>query len=180
MAIRYWLVVQPLDRARDLVDGGYVQVPWGALEGVAEMRESDGVVIYCPRERNPDGEPLRAFAQAGRVLDDEPYQAGGRGYSPWRRRVEWMRDARLAPVRPLRDLLDLTRDDRYWGERLRNGWLELTRRDFTVVEDAVRRPPPEPSMLGMTFLRDTGLSGEASSRAAAEAAAWDASEPDAV
>ncbi|KAB1662209.1 EVE domain-containing protein [Pseudoclavibacter chungangensis] len=161
MAIRYWLVVQPLDRARELVAGGFVQVPWGLREGVADMGESDGVVLYSPREHNPDGEPLRAFVQAGRVLDTEPVQWGGRGSSPWRRRVEWMRDARVAPVRPLRELLDLTRDDRYWGERLRNGWLEITRRDFIVVEDAVRRPAPEPSALGMGFLRETGFGSTA-------------------
>lgn len=156
MALRYWLVVQPLDRAREQVAGGFVQAPWGVREAVESMGESDGVALYCPRDRNPDGEPLRAFAQAGRVAPGEAYQAGGRGSSPWRRDVDWLPDARLAPVRPLRDLLELTRN-RYWGEQLRDGWLELSRRDFIIIEDAVRRPAPEPSALAMGMLRDTGF-----------------------
>lgn len=158
MSIRYWLVVQPLDRARQLVEGGYVQVPWGALDGVAQLREADGVALYSPREHNPDGEPLRAFVQAGRVLAGEAYQPGGRGASPWRRDVEWLPEAQIAPIRPLRDLLELTRD-RYWGEQLRDGWLEISRRDFEIAEDAVRRPAPEPSSLVLGMLRDTGLGG---------------------
>lgn len=156
MSIRYWLVVQPLDRARQLVEGGYVQVPWGLHAGVAEMGESDGVALYSPREHNPDGDPLRAFVQAGRVRAGEAYQAGGRGASPWRRDVEWMLESRIAPIRPLRDMLEFT-SGRFWGEKLRDGWLEISGRDFIVAEDAVRRPAPEPSALVMRMLRSTGL-----------------------
>lgn len=158
VSMRYWLVVQPLDRAREQVAGGFVQVPWGVREGVEPMREADGVVLYSPRERNPDGEPLRSFVQAGRVLPGDAYQAGGRGTSPWRRDVEWMREARPAPIRPLRDMLEFTRP-RYWGEQLRDGWLEISRRDFIIAEDAVRRPSPEPSRRVLGMLRDTGLGG---------------------
>ncbi|GGA73052.1 hypothetical protein GCM10011490_24830 [Pseudoclavibacter endophyticus] len=160
MSIRYWLVVQPLDRARLQVEGGFVQVPGGAREPVDAMREADGVVLYSPRAHNPDGEPLRAFVQAGRVLPGEAYQPGGRGASPWRRHIEWMHEARIAPVRPLRDLLEFT-SGRYWGEKLRDGWLELTRRDFLIAEDAVRRPAPEPSGLVLGMLRETGAAGAA-------------------
>lgn len=165
--IRYWLVVQPLDRARTMVEGGYIQAPWGVREAVAPMGESDGIVLYAPRAENPDGEPLRAAVAAGRVLDAEPYQVGGRGASPWRRQVEWLPEPRIAPMRPLRDLLELTRG-RYWGEQLRGGWLEISRNDFEVLEDAVRRRPPEPGRLGRAvleappMLRETGWPGAAS------------------
>lgn len=156
MSIRYWLVVHPLDRARVLVEGGFVQVPWGHRDPIAAMQPADGVALYCPRERNPDGEPLRAFVQAGRVAAGDPYQPGGRGASPWRRSVEWMRESRLAPIRPLRDLLEFT-GSRYWGEQLRDGWMEISKRDFMIAEDAVRRPVPEPSAFALRALRDTGL-----------------------
>lgn len=159
MAIRYWLVVQPLDRARELVELGCIQVPWGAREPLERMRAADGVVLYSPRESNPDGEPLRAVVQAGRIQTDEPVQSGGYARSPWRHEVEWLPEARVAPIRPLRDLLDLTRDDRYWGERLRDGWVELSRRDFEIFEDAVRRPAPDPSGFMLRTLRETGYPG---------------------
>lgn len=148
MAIRYWLVVQPLDRAQLMMAHGFVQVPWGPREPLEQLNESDGVVLYSPRETNPDGETLRAVVGAGRVLPGEPYQAGGRGASPWRREVEWLPEPRIAPIRPLKDMLDLTRDNRYWGEQLRDGILEITPRDFTVFEDSVRRRAPEPGTLG--------------------------------
>ncbi|NLT26713.1 MAG: EVE domain-containing protein [Microbacteriaceae bacterium] len=159
MAIRYWLVVQPLDRARELVELGVVQVPWGVREPLERMRQADGVVLYSPRETNPDGEPLRAAVQAGRVLTDAPLQQGGYARAPWRHEVEWLPEARIAPIRPLRDLLDLTRDDRWWGERLRDGFVELTRRDFEILEDAVRRPAPDPSGYMLRTLRETGYPG---------------------
>ena len=159
MSIRYWLVVQPLDRARQLVEGGYVQVPWGRFEGVEPMRESDGVALYCPRERNPEGEPLRAFVQAGFVRPGEAFQAGSAGTSPWRRGVDWLPESAIAPVAELRDALAFT-SSRWWGEQLRDGVLELVRRDFELILDAVRRPAPEPSSFALgaaRLVRDTGL-----------------------
>lgn len=154
MAIRYWLIVQPLDRARELVELGAAQVPRGDREPLGRMRPADGVVLYCPRTSNPDGEPLRAAVQAGRVVSEEPYQAGTPGRSPWRVDVDWLPEARIAPIRPLRDLLELTRSTAFWGERLRPGWVELSRRDFEILEDAVRRPAPDPSRFMLRALRD--------------------------
>lgn len=159
MAIRYWLVVQPLDRARELVELGAVQVPWGVREPLEGMRASDGVVLYSPREHNPDGEPLRSAVATGHLVSDEPRQWGTHANSPWRHDVDWMPDAQIAPIRPLRDLLELTRDDRYWGERLRDGWLEISHRDFMIFEDAVRRRAPDPSGYMLRTLRDTGYPG---------------------
>lgn len=173
MALRFWLVVQPLDRARELMAGGVVQAPWGAREGVAEMGESDGVALYSPREENPDGEPLRAFVGAGYITDAEPWQAGTAPTSPWRRTVKWTPDPRIAPIRPVRDILDLTRKNRWWGEQLRSGVVEISRRDFEVALDQVRRRAPEPGRIapfligqrgaviterGPSPLRDTGWS----------------------
>lgn len=152
MAIRYWLIVQPLDRARELIEGGFAQVPWGLAEPVERMRVADGVVLYSPRTHNPDGEPLRAAVQAGHIVS-EPYRAGPGERSSWRVDVEWLPDARPAYIRPLRDMLQLT-DSQFWGEQLRPGWVELTRRDFEIFEDAVRRPAPEPSGFALRALRD--------------------------
>ncbi|MGO1544686.1 MAG: EVE domain-containing protein [Gulosibacter sp.] len=161
MAIRYWLMVHPLDRARELIEGGYAQVAWGGPEPLDRMRVADGVILYCPRESNPDGEPLRAAVQAGRVTSEAPYQPGTAGRSPWRVNVEWLPDARFAFIRPLRDLLELTRDSKFWGEKLRPGWVEISRRDFEIFEDAVRRPSPNPSAFMLRALRDGDAAGGA-------------------
>lgn len=157
MGIRYWLIVHPLDRARELIDGSFAQVSRGSLEPLDQMRVSDGVVLYCPRYENPEGEPLRAAVQAGRVLSEQPYQTGGSGRSPWRVDVEWLPDAQFGFIRPLRDMLDLTRDSKFWGEQLRPGWVELSRRDFEIFEDAVRRPAPDPSGYMLRALNEGGV-----------------------
>ena len=154
MAIRYWLVVQPLDRARRQIEGGYLQLPRGRREGLAQMREADGVALYSPRRSNPDGQALRAFVGAGRIEDAEAYGAPLRLDGPvlWRRRARWSADPAPAPLRPLRDVLELTRS-RFWGERLQDGLVELSRRDFEIVAEALARPAPEPSRLGMGLVR---------------------------
>nr|WP_225752249.1 hypothetical protein [Pseudoclavibacter sp. Marseille-Q3772] len=149
MAIRYWLFVHPLDRARELIANGVVQHAWGGVEPLNLMRESDGMVLYCPRTENPDGDPLRVLAQAGRVLTAEPYRVGGRGRTLWRHDVQWLPESQLAPIRQLRDLLELTRNSMFWGEQLRPGWVELSQRDFMICEDAVRRSAPAPSPFGV-------------------------------
>lgn len=164
MGIRYWLIVHPLDRARELIDGGYAQVAWGTLEPLDRMRVSDGVVIYCPRYENPDGEPLRAAVQAGRVVAEAPYQSGAAGRSPWRIEVEWLPDAQFGYIRPLRDMLELTRDSTFWGEQLRPGWVELSLRDFEIFEDAVRRPAPDPSGFMLRALQEGGVYDPGSDR----------------
>lgn len=154
MGIRYWLIVHPLDRARELIQGGYAQVAWGTLEPLDRMRTADGIVLYCPRYENPDGEPLRAAVQAGRVTSERPFQPGTAGRSPWRVEVEWLPETQFGYIRPLRDMLDLTRESRFWGEQLRPGWVELSRRDFEIFEDAVRRPAPDPSGFALRALQE--------------------------
>ena len=53
-------------------------------------------------------------------------------------------------------MLELTRDDRFWGERLRPGWVEISARDFDILTDAVRRPSPDPSGFMLRALRESG------------------------
>jgi hypothetical protein len=153
VAIRYWLLVHPLDRARQLVETGVARVTWGNEQPVSSFREADGVIIYSPREYNPDGEPLRAAVAAGRVTG-EAYQLGGHGTPRWVAPVDWLPGARIAPIRPLRDMLELTRDTKFWGEQLRDGWVELSQRDFMILEDAVRPAAPEPSGFAIDAIRD--------------------------
>lgn len=94
MAIRYWLVVQPLDRAQLMMAHGFVQVPWGPREPLEQLNESDGVVLYSPRETNPDGETfalssVRAVCCRGSRTrrEDAARHRGGARWSGSRSRV---------------------------------------------------------------------------------------------
>lgn len=144
MAIRFWLAVAHRDHVRRAVESGVAQLNYGRREGLEGMRESDGIAFYSARDV-PDGQPVRAFTAIGRVADDDLYRVGGgdSGWRPWRRRVDYRLDVADAPIRPLLHVLEFTRHSYDWGLQLRPGFLELSRHDFEVVEQAMRVQPGE-------------------------------------
>jgi hypothetical protein len=138
MAIRYWLGVVQRDHVLRGVAGGFAQVGHGARAPLAAMRGSDGFVFYSPRSSSPDGERLQQFTAVGRIADDEVYQVASGDVRPWRRRVDWDRDAVAAPIRPLLRSLDFTRGRSDWGCQLRRGAIELSRHDFELIRRQMR------------------------------------------
>lgn len=146
MAIRYWLGVVQRDHVLRGVAGGFAQVNHGARAPLTDLRSADGFLYYSPRVSFPDGAPLKEFTAVGRISDDEPYQVTQgpqlRGpasdFRPWRRRVEWDRDAVATPIRPLLPSLDFTRRNRDWGLVLRRGLVEISRHDFELVRRQMR------------------------------------------
>lgn len=152
VAIRFWLGVVQLDHVRIGLASGIAQFNHGSRAAVSQLAEADGVVYYSPRVSYPDGEPLRAFTAIGRVADSTVYQAtdagapgldggSGRPFRPWRRRIEYDRDAVATPIRPLVGMLDFTALPN-WGYQLRRGLIELSRHDFELIREQMRRPAP--------------------------------------
>ncbi|PJJ65674.1 EVE domain-containing protein [Compostimonas suwonensis] len=140
MAIRYWLGVVHRDHVERAARLGFAQLNHGSRSAVAGLSESDGLVYYSPRASVASEEPLRAFTAIGRVEPGEIWQAEEGSFRPWRRRVDYFDDAVEAPIRPLVPLLDLTRDNPHWGYQLRRGLLPLTRHDFELIRQQMRRP----------------------------------------
>jgi hypothetical protein len=119
---------------------GIAQANHGSRAALEQMGESDGLVYYSPKT-DIDGEPLKQFTAIGRIADDEVYQADELGnFRPWRRRIDYDLDAIDTSIRPLLPVLDLTRDNPNWGYQLRRGLLEISRRDFEVIRQQMRRP----------------------------------------
>lgn len=137
MSERYWCVTASADHAvRGMVEG-IVQTCHGKVAPLRRMQAGDGVVVYAPRDRNPDGAPFQAFAAIGRVAEGEAWQQDmGGGFVPWRRRMGWIA-ARPAPIRPLLDQLALTRGQRNWGMAFRSGLCPLTAADFRLIARAM-------------------------------------------
>jgi hypothetical protein len=144
MAIRYWLGVMQRDHVRRVVDLGVAQLNFGRREGLEGMRESDGLAFYSARD-TAEGAPVRSFTAIGRVADDDLYRVGGveSSWRPWRRRVDYRLDVADAPIRPLLHVLEFTRHSFDWGLQLKRGFLELSRHDFEVIEQAMRVGPGE-------------------------------------
>lgn len=60
----------------------------------------------------------------------------GNGFVPWRRRVIWQA-AEPASIRPLLEVLELTRGQAGWGMVFRYGQREISRRDFALIARAM-------------------------------------------
>lgn len=147
MAIRYWLGVVQRDHVLRGVDLGIAQLNHGSKQAISRLREADGLVYYSPRVSGPEGAPLREFTAIGRIADDAVFQDAdgavmtnsfGEPYRPWRRRVDYDQFAVPASIRPLIPLLDFTSVTPNWGFQLRQGLIELSKRDFEIIKAQMR------------------------------------------
>lgn len=147
VAIRFWLGVVQREHVLHGVAQGIAQFNHGSKAAVARLREADGLIYYSPRVSFPDGEPLREFTAIGRVADDVVFEAtgghqmttaGGDALRTWRRRIDYDREARPVPIRPLLGVLDFTTASPNWGYQLRRGLIELSRHDFDIIRAQMR------------------------------------------
>lgn len=141
MAIRFWLGVAQRDRVLRSVHMGMAQVSEGARSVLESMNESDGLVYYSPRATF-EGEALREFTAIGRIAPGPAFQAGEgySAYNPWRRRTDYDTDAVATSIRPLLPVLEFTRGNADWGYQLRRGLIEISRHDFDLIRQQMRRP----------------------------------------
>lgn len=133
---KYWVVTASADHSAVGRREGIVQAGHGKAAPLLRMRAGDGVLIYSPRETIPDGPALQAFTAIGRVAVGEPWIGIMEGFRPWRRRVLWA-EAQTAAIRPLLDVLDLTRGLTSWGMAFRYGLRPVTAADFAVIATAM-------------------------------------------
>lgn len=141
MAIRYWLGVMHRENVRVGRASGFAQASRDTRELFQGMGDADGLVYYSPRT-DFDGDPLQEFTAIGYLADGRVYQESGQSWRPWRRRVDYDREAVETSIRPLVKLLDFSRDDLDWGRHLRRGLLEISRHDFELIRQQMRRPTP--------------------------------------
>jgi hypothetical protein len=131
-----WLAVVSHEHVRRAVELGIAQVNHGSRAGLARMEAGDWMIYYSPKERRDGGEPVKAFTAIGQVADDEIWQADDGDFHPFRRRIEYLQDAVVAPVAQLQPVLDLTAGPN-WGYQLRRGLLELSAGDLDRIREAM-------------------------------------------
>jgi hypothetical protein len=113
-----------------------MQVCHGKGGPLRRLKPGDGVCYYSPSAEMGRSDGLQSFTALGEVAAGEPYQYDmGGGFVPFRRDVVW-RPTQPAPIRPLLDLLDLTRGRRGWGAVFRFGLVEIGGEDFDVIAQA--------------------------------------------
>ena len=135
-----WLGVVSAEHVTRGVSLGIAQVHHGKRAGLARMRRGDWLIYYSPQRRLGGHEPVRAFTAIGRLPDEEVWQADEGDFRPWRRRVEYLRDARRLPINAVRDQLNLTASPT-WGHQLRRGLLQLSDHDLAEIHQRMTGYP---------------------------------------
>ena len=134
-----WMGVACARHARAGRDGGFAQLGHGKHAAVKSLEKGDWIVYYSPREGLGQGEAVQAFTTIGRVVSDAPYQVEqAAGFSPYRVDVDYLKDAASAPIHPLLDRLDMTRErGARWGIVMRGSKRKLSDRDMAVIAEAM-------------------------------------------
>jgi EVE domain len=130
MSRRTWVIVVSLDHARRGVSGGFVMANHGKRAPVSRMSRGDGILIYSPTTKYPDGVPLRAITIVGQVTSDapEPSDVITGGF----RRAASLNEIEPLPLEKIREHLPVS--------RIRFGFFELDPPDaaaiWALVDDA--------------------------------------------
>lgn len=139
----HWMGVASADHARAGRDGGFAQLGHGKHSAVKSLKRGDWIVYYSPREKMGDGGAVRAFTAIGKVTSDQPYQVTqSKGFEPFRVDVDYVQDAREAPIAPLLEKLDLTKGrGSNWGIVMRRPKSKLSPADMHTIALAMNVPP---------------------------------------
>ncbi|MEN5083060.1 EVE domain-containing protein [Bosea sp. TWI1241] len=135
----FWMGVASAEHARGGRDGGFAQLGHGKHIAVKSLRKGDWIVYYSPREGMGEGETVQAFTTIGQVTSDAPYRAEqAMDFNPYRVDVDYLTDAKAAPIKPLLDRLRLTRDQGvHWGMVMRGPKRRLNEEDMRLIAEAM-------------------------------------------
>jgi len=134
----YWINTVSRDHVRAGVAGSFTQANHGRSTTLQQLARDDLVAFYSPRTRYPDGEPLKCFTAAGRIVDDAPYREEMTPtFHPWRRGVQFLA-CEEAPIRDLIGELPFIKDPTRWGFAFRRGLFKIGADDFQRIARAMK------------------------------------------
>ena len=132
-----WIAVASAEHVRRGQSEGFVQVCHGKAAPLRRVKSGSRVVYYSPTKLFGGSDRLQAFTALGIVRAAEAYQVDmGGGFHPFRRDVDWL-ETSPAPIKPLLDLLELTKGRRNWGQKFRFGLIAISACDMTVIATAM-------------------------------------------
>jgi hypothetical protein len=139
---RNWLAVASADHVAIGRTAGFMQICHGKVSPLKRVRPGDSIVYYSPNQHYSAShaqrgkDRLQAFTAIGTVKDGAPYRADmGGGFLPFRRDVTW-HESEPVSLALLQDKLALTQE-KNWGYRLRQGLLEISDADMTIIAEAM-------------------------------------------
>lgn len=134
---RGWLGVVCAAHVRRGIELGIAQINHGKRAPLARMLPGDTLIYYSPTQRLGDRSPYQCFTAIGTVADEEIWQADEGGFTPYRRRIDYIATSHV-PLVGLKSQLRLTRDSN-WGYQLRFGLVPLEADDVAVISQALQR-----------------------------------------
>src|SRR5262249_50087534 len=139
---RTWLAAASADHVAIGRMAGFMQVCHGKVSPLKRVRPGDCIVYYSPNQRYSAShaqrgkDRLQAFTAIGTVQEGAPYQADmGGSFRPFRRDVNW-HEAEPIALAFLQASLAFTQE-KNWGYRLRQGLVEISEADMTVIAEAM-------------------------------------------
>ena len=141
-----WLAVASADHVAVGRAEGFMQVCHGKVSPLQRLQAGDRVVYYSPTRRYSPSHALRekdrlqSFTAVGTVAATAPYRADvdserAEIFLPWRRDVAWHEAGEVA-LEVLKERLAFTREPN-WGYRLRQGLVEISDADMTLIAEAM-------------------------------------------
>ena len=149
---RNWLAVASAEHVEIGRSGGFMQVNHGKATPLRRIQPGDRIVYYSPNrtytpshaQRNKDR--LQAFTAIGTVKNSKtPGAIILSGFDPFRREVAW-HEAESMPIAILQAQLAFTQE-KNWGYRLRQGVIEISDADMTLIAEAMFTAAAEPHRL---------------------------------
>ena len=149
---RNWLAIAAAEHVAIGRNAGFMQVSHGKASPLRRILPGDRIVYYSPNRRyspshaSRDKDRLQSFTALGTVKEGVPYRADmGDCFQPYRRDVAW-HDAAETPLARLKRRLAFTQVPN-WGYRLRQGLVEISEQDMTIIAEAMLTAAAEPDRL---------------------------------
>ncbi|MGO6747871.1 EVE domain-containing protein [Rhizobium ruizarguesonis] len=129
----FWCGVVSREHVKRGEREGFCQVCHGKRSPLDRMAVGDGIVFYSPTIQFRGAKKCQAFTAIGEVVGERSYQFQmAPDFVPFRRDVTYF-EASDAPIRPMLDDLEFTRDNPKWGYQFRFGHFRITRHDFEWI-----------------------------------------------
>jgi hypothetical protein len=131
--------VASAEHARGGRDGGFAQLWHGKHEALKSLRKGDWIAYYSPREGMGEGKTVQAFTTVGRVNSVASYRVEqAMDLHPYRVDVDYLMEAKPAPIKPLLNDLELTRDHLInWGNVMRGPKRRIEQQDMRRIAEAM-------------------------------------------
>jgi predicted RNA-binding protein len=145
--MRYWIGVAAKDHVQRGVKGGFCQLCHGKAQPLRRMQQGDWIIYYSPKQEFEGNSPCQAFTAIGTVSGTETYAFEMLlGFTPFRRDIQFLQEAKPAAIRPLIQDLSFIKDKSKWAYSFRYGHLEITSNDFELIATQMLGFIPNTSM----------------------------------